>query len=371
MDKFAKNHYLPQLDGLRLVAFLLVFIHHFPSGPPNALWQAVHEYGWLGVDLFFAISAFLITFLLYEEQKTTGRLHIRQFYIRRLLRIAPLYYAYLLFISLLMGSVLFSDNTLRQRLTGLLAFTDNGFGAVGGYSTIPYTDHLWTQSYEMQFYLLVPFIYYALAGIRMRWRIILSLAVMLISLWLRHEAIAAGYSHPAIYMLPILRPESLLAGLLLGFAFQETNIFTKSGRIIMHIATVVAMGCLLGMITQQQTIRIYGVWQYYLYAVVAAIAICALYAALKPGSITGALLRARPLSYLGKISYGLYVYHFICINYTPAFLARLGMEHTGWGGHFLFALALTITVATLSYYILERPILKIKERYSFVLSKRA
>jgi peptidoglycan/LPS O-acetylase OafA/YrhL len=85
--------YFPELDGLRFIAFALVFIHHAPS-LNNRVMGALHRFGWIGVDLFFALSAFLFVKILSKEFDKTGTITIGKFYIRRGLRIWPIYAIY-------------------------------------------------------------------------------------------------------------------------------------------------------------------------------------------------------------------------------------------------------------------------------------
>ncbi len=86
--------YLPEVDGLRFFAFLLVFIHHFRVSE-NVFFKYLHEFGWVGVDLFFLLSAFLLTYLLRREYSEKNNINIRFFFIRRVLRIWPLYFIYI------------------------------------------------------------------------------------------------------------------------------------------------------------------------------------------------------------------------------------------------------------------------------------
>ena len=148
-----RRFYQPELDGLRFYAFLGVFVYHtLPSQAMPWLWGAVIKSGAAGVDLFFALSAFLITSLLLRERQQTGRISLRLFYLRRILRIWPLY-----FVVLALGVVL-AHTVPDQRLpwyyiAGYLLFIGNWVSAAFGHPQ-SICSPLWTVSIEEQFYLV-------------------------------------------------------------------------------------------------------------------------------------------------------------------------------------------------------------------------
>src|SRR5689334_13759146 len=120
-EKFYK-FYIPELDGLRFIAFLLVFLNHAPFIINNSLSRSIHEYGWMGVDLFLCLSAYLITRLLAMEYQISGKIHAQFFYLRRILKIWPLYF---LFIGLLIAHQIYVHDAapeLKQRVIGMTLF---------------------------------------------------------------------------------------------------------------------------------------------------------------------------------------------------------------------------------------------------------
>jgi len=148
--------FLPELDGLRFIAFLLIFIHH-SSTQGVAIFREIKTIGWLGVEIFFCLSAFLLTRLLLRERDQFGTVDVYKFFMRRILRIWPLYFTYVILAIILSvyWHVITSGNL--HRIVGLLTFTDNFFAAFQGFNPIRFTGHLWTISYEEQFYLCLPF----------------------------------------------------------------------------------------------------------------------------------------------------------------------------------------------------------------------
>jgi len=149
--------YAPQLDSLRFLAFLLVLIHHSQYYEAIPLWVTISKYGWMGVDLFLCLSAFLFARLLYVEFQEKGDIHIGYFYLRRGLRIWPLYWFFFgLMLTLSIGQH-GSNPYLWKRSLGMLTFTDNLVSMSLGYNlALLYSAHLWTISYEEQFYLVIP-----------------------------------------------------------------------------------------------------------------------------------------------------------------------------------------------------------------------
>ena len=150
--------YYPELDSLRFFAFLLVLIHHAPYLESIKFWSTLSKYGWMGVDLFLCLSAFLFARLLYVEYQNTGDINVGYFYLRRALRIWPLYLFFLGLVIFLSVQKNGWNPTIIQRTIGMLTFTDNLLTAVFGYSALLYSAHIWTISYEEQFYIIIPWV---------------------------------------------------------------------------------------------------------------------------------------------------------------------------------------------------------------------
>jgi peptidoglycan/LPS O-acetylase OafA/YrhL len=161
--------YLPQLDGLRFCAFLLVFLHHSPVFPGGSRAAAsVKDMGWVGVDLFFVLSAYLLIALLQKEYAATGATDFKKFFIRRALRIWPLFYVYVATCFVHFVATDGEDLTkMTGRTIGHLFFVDNFFSAFSGeYNPLPFTPHLWTIAFEEQIYLFMPLLFMAIVGLR-------------------------------------------------------------------------------------------------------------------------------------------------------------------------------------------------------------
>src|SRR5215831_13325413 len=170
----AKTHiFFPNLDGLRFISFFVVFLHHcylsffsYLRGSSPTAWQVqsfLFKYGTLGVNFFFVLSGFLITYLLLKEKELTGTVHVGNFYVRRILRIWPLY-----FLCLLIGFVVFP---LLKKMSGELPhesanpwyyiFLAANFDYLHTWPTKPdaiLLSVLWSVAVEEQFYLTWPII---------------------------------------------------------------------------------------------------------------------------------------------------------------------------------------------------------------------
>ena len=225
--------YQPELDGLRFYAFLGVFVFHalpvdtpFFSGlhlPLPWLWKAVIQSGAAGVDLFFALSAYLITSLLLRERLVTGGISLRLFYIRRILRIWPLY-----FLVLALGASVAHASRLSHLwyytqslpwyyIAGYITFLSNWiYAAFGGPQSI--CAPLWTVSIEEQFYLVWP----ALAKtLRPRGMFIAAVGALLLTTVIQLLVLSSGAKLGYIYFGSASRCGSLAVGIILALGVDR------------------------------------------------------------------------------------------------------------------------------------------------------
>ncbi len=311
--------YRPALDGLRGVAILLVVGKHAFDWPKE---------GGLGVDLFFVLSGFLITSLLLEEQSRRGRVSLRQFYRRRALRLFPALFAMLL-AYLAVKAVEGDLATALQPVAIAVGYAANLVLANG--SSMPASlNHLWSLAQEEQFYLLWPPILLIAIRYRARWLAKLTIAAIVIVAFERARLAGGGASLDRVYFAPDTHAEPLLVGSLFGI--------WQAGGLPMLLAAGLA-------------------------------AIVVLSAARDETGIAR-LLRARPLVSLGRISYGLYLWH------VPLLAAFGAAALAGGALRSLTAVAVSIAIAVVSYHYVERPFLRRKygpvpsnDSWMFVLGK--
>ena len=371
MDKGNDKTYFPELDALRFFAFLLVFIHHTPVIIQHPFWLGLHEYGWMGVDLFLCLSAFLFTKLLYTEYQRTGTINIPYFYIRRTLRIWPLYF---LFVIAMMYVGLFNKynlgaESLYWRAAGMFTFTDNIFAAfTAKYNPFPYALHLWTIAYEEQFYAIIPWALRYLFKKTWRVKLLILTAVLALGFVLRAVVIGLHVPHPAIWVLPITHFEPILFGLLIGLGLFD-SILNKIPWVLvglMGIGTLAAVGGLpnVDVITWSLMLT------YLLTGLGSALLLHTILRAGRSPSLR--LLFNKPLAFLGKISYGLYVYHLLAKGIAAKILNPPPTNYWLWVfAVFVLPLLLTIIMSAISYLLLEKPFLHMKDRFAIVSSRPA
>lgn len=339
-----KRFYYPQLDGLRFIAALLVLIHHGPALPYLA---TVKTYGWVGVDLFLALSAFLITKLAVLEFETSGGFSLRAFFIRRALRIWPLYLAFatsVCALSAIFGKV--DPSVALGWWLSHLSFSNNVATAAFGYSPVYWSSHLWTISLEEQAYLGIALFLsaYFLSGRKHALPILLGTVGILIIA--RLGLTVLGAKHPFVWVLP-LRADAFLLGCLAGLI----RIRPQGWLFFLGVAIV----CTVALFPPVGSNNAYDVFGYTIIAVGSVMLIL--------GATKIPLLGSPFISYLGKISYGIYVYH----------LAGLYVGDVLSDGKpvplMVIAVGTTVGMAAISYRFLERPFLKLKTRFQIVQSR--
>ena len=363
------GHYYPELDSLRFLAFLLVLIHHSPYMKSIAFWQTLSKFGWMGVDLFLCLSAFLFARLLYVEHQEKGDVNVGYFYLRRALRIWPLYFFF--FAAMLTISVQqdgWSSYTLKRSI-GMLTFTDNIFAAFFNYNfAIWFTDHLWTISYEEQFYLIIPWVLRIFYRIKRMTTILILAGVIFLGMLIRALFIYFQVDHPVIWVLPITHFEAIFGGLIIGLGLFEKTLKKIPGLILLSSGIFA-----LYLVTRLPNINNIQ-WKLMLSYPLIGLGVTLILSAVMRGNLwlLSSLFKNKTLGYLGKISYGLYVYHVGCIWLAQEFIKRfVSPERLLVYPLSVLSLALTITVmvSMLSYQFLEKPFLRLKERFTFIKSR--
>ncbi len=355
----SKRFYRPELDIIRLIGFLCVFLHHSIARVPDAPGQfsfkiAVANAFSFGLCLFFVLSAYLIATLLLREKEQTGTIALRQFYFRRILRIWPLY-----FLALLGGMAWsFHQGRLATDRTWYLA----AFLMAANF--IPWPDtivqHLWSISIEEQFYLILPAF---LRKLSRRGLLIFALAMIAAA---NAALIRFGLLHAdtdkQVWSNTFVQFEMFAAGILLALHhYQRETVLKSIGQRLLAAAFLPAAWFIAA-----YTFRIKGIWQPALgpLSLCAGYALVAISCCLLITSVIGLHKWPQWMIYMGKISYGLYVFHKPVIYFLaleakplPALLRKL------------LALAITSLLAWLSYRFFETPFLRLKERFEIVRSR--
>jgi peptidoglycan/LPS O-acetylase OafA/YrhL len=361
--------YRPELDALRFFAFLGVFITHsvrFGSegmldGHPFLLNVAVgiESMGRFGLSLFFLLSSFLITSLLLAEQEKTGAVHLGSFYLRRILRIWPLYFSFLLatyIVGRFWAPAAFSSS-------GLFAFcllSGNWYIVAG--ETVPLSlTILWSISVEEQFYLVWPSIVRHMTRARMRQ---FCVGVAGVSLLCTYLLARSGQTVLQVWCNTLSEMGLFAVGALLAIHLGLKDHRKSGARAAIGILGGLACWTVAHCIGFAPIHPPPAVWPA-VYGLVAAGCASFLWAFLH----LPRLLIHPALVYLGRISYGLYVFHALYLE-----LGEHLLRDNGPHLRYLWlpiVLAVTVGTAALSYEFFEKPFLRIKHRFEFVHSRTA
>jgi peptidoglycan/LPS O-acetylase OafA/YrhL len=344
--------YQPVLDGLRGVAILLVLgVNSLMGFLPG---------GFVGVDIFFVLSGFLITTLLVEEWTRSGTISLKRFYARRALRLLPA--LFLLLVASCAYAALFQSHetaavTCREAIWVLFYFANWMLTIEHAVGSL---DHAWSLSVEEQFYFVWPVVLLSLLrlGVR-RERVLLLLALLIIgsAAW-RAALWHSGAHYLRLYYGSDARADALLIGCVLGLLFSWNLLPTVAGaRVARRASALVAIVFL----------AIIALWvphdSAFLYAggftLIALSAAAVLAGAL--GSRSEGILGSPVLVWIGRISYSLYLWHY------PVFhvLRVERFDSFGWSPMLVQALRFTaaFVAACASFYLVERPFLRLKRRF--------
>jgi len=369
--------YRPELDALRFLAFAMVLVHHIMpigadqyipwSSHPNVrfLLDRLQSAAGFGLSLFFCLSAYLIGSLLLREKERTGTIHLKAFYIRRILRIWPLYLT-----ALILGFIRSYSSNMRHypgAFAAYLLLAGNWYCGVYGFPMNPILP-LWSISVEEQFYLFIP-VSVKRGGARM-----LALVSVVLYLLFLLSGIILAHVHAkqdTIWTNSFVQFSTFASGLVLAIWLKHrsgpaTSLSLQLMNGILAIALLVASAIFFNPngdgppITWIALIGGYG-----LVSIASALFI---YAVLQ-----------RPwtppvfLVYLGKVSFGLYVFHSWAIGLAKAILAKHVISSHDSISYslcmLLVAFGISLALASLSYRFLESPFLRMKDKFSFIHSR--
>lgn len=343
------------LDGLRGLAIAVVMIFHVGFSWARG--------GSVGVDVFFVLSGFLITLLLMQEWDKNHRISLGRFYARRVLRLYP---ALLLVLAAVLIYTSVVTHPIGTRpfsvvILGPLLYITDVQGASGHIPGLTLTEHTWSLAIEEQFYLIWPPLLALLlafgARVRLLFGVVLGLAaasaVLTTTLWSGSESLNRVYSGPDT------RAQALLVGCALGLAMSAG--WLPSRRWVNALLQITGLAGVAALVAYTIGGSFQDAWNYRGYGLLlvalAAVAVIAA-AVANPTAPIARVLALPPLVALGRISYGLYLWHwpvFLVLN--SAYLRRSFLETQ------IIRFTVTVAVTLLSYWLIEKPCLRLRHRF--------
>jgi peptidoglycan/LPS O-acetylase OafA/YrhL len=353
------------LDGMRGVAILAVVCFHF----------GYLGVGWAGVQMFFVLSGFLITSILLAERDYPFSFYVKRFYWRRALRIFPLYFAFVGVIAI--AALSYGAPAFRQQWPYLLTYTFNYARLLPDYIGPRYWGHLWSLSVEEQFYLVWPTLIFFLPRRTLGWALVgLIVATPLLRLAIEMSLPARILEHPVGYLsyfLTICQLDAFASGALVA-CLHGIGRIRRPVRLWLFVSVLTLGIGIANQLTTSDAARFrtltlgYPIflashyqssWGYTVLNVWSA---TLLMVALQKNAISR-FFRFGPLAHVGKISYGVYVFHFPVLALMQQQLHwPFGSRSAGGLAVFAVYLALTLAVSQISYVAFERRFLALKNR---------
>jgi peptidoglycan/LPS O-acetylase OafA/YrhL len=356
------------LDGIRGLAILMVLIRHLVTinsdvqTPFYAVARNIQGSLASGVDVFFALSGFLITRIL--VQTASDKHFFRNFYARRALRIFPLYYGVLLVVFALTpvfhihwGGDQWRLLTYSNHLVPSRSGDPWNFYYGGSVNLV----NFWSLHIEEQFYMLWPVFVFFLRSPRRLLRVAAS--VSLVCLVLRVVLYHRGYSSEFIYTALITRADSLLIGACLALGLR-TSLHAR----LLKWATPGFIGSLLLVIADNFAQHFVpwsaAILSNLIYTLVSICATALIAMCLKPASKTAFVFRSGGLVFFGRYSYGLYIFHSVLpmlyMRWLPPLTQSIGRPALGHLLETIAELAMALGASMLSYHFFEKPLLRLK-----------
>lgn len=349
--------YYPQLDSLRTIAAIGVINLHWLNHNYLMAFGIDKSFNWgfgkYGVQLFFVLSGFLITEILIrnKDSNNKGKV-ILNFFIRRALRLFPIYYLLVLYL------ILIKDQFVIDNVGWFLTYTVNiKFFLLDGLIDV-WSNHLWTLSIEEQFYLLFPVIFLFTPKIK---EYLLPLAFIFIAVVTKQ--IGHG-TEKSIFLLTIAQTDMLGIGILIALIkHKHESVYLKLSSnkmatpiIILLIANVIAYYFFLD--------NVY-ISTFFPYSLMISFGLLVLKATYGFTGCIGRILEFKFLKHLGKISYGLYLYHKVIPLSLLIIFNKFGVSIENVVLYYLINFILLVAISHLSWIILESPILRLKSRYMY------
>lgn len=368
--------HVPALDGVRGLAIVLVLVLHFRvpallGSPLGKIYDRLALAGWVGVDLFFVLSGFLITGILLDTKNDPH--YLSNFFARRFLRIFPVYYGFLFFLYVLLAHLhpfrsAGYTNAVAHQAWFWLYGTNILIALHGTWSVAPGTAHFWSLAVEEQFYILWPAVIWCTPGRRVKRlciALILGAPLLRLFLWSR------GANPIANYVLMPTRVDALAIGALIAASLRDPTSRESLVRWARPLAIATAVAWIALFVARGEWSESDSVVQVVGYSIqdifFAAVLVVTL--GVNGRSTLGRLFETRLLRKLGHYSYAMYVLHpFVAGLVVPRLLRRRPAMLSDFGQQvavLLIAIAVTTAVAALSWHVYEHPFLRLKRYFKY------
>ncbi len=356
--------HIKSLDGIRFVAVTLVLAEHWLDGmlPFGA--------GYLGVCMFFVLSGFLITNILLkakladDAQKKSHYQSLKLFYIRRTIRIFPIYYI-LIFIAFFFG-----EPSIRKFFWWCISYTSNFF--IASHQTwMGAADHLWSLAVEEQFYLFFPFVVFFISIKNLPKTFLLFICI---SVLLRAFFYMKGYAWMTSYVLMPTCLDAFGMGALMAYFFKFNkasfeSIFRNNILLIFSVLAYILVNLTIHQFEVEKGI----VSVVFLRIFESILSVFVIGNAIVGQKFLNPFLEHNWVVYIGKISYGVYIFHNFIYNpfhssethLMVRFFKQYNFLNDNVFLKFFFLYGITVLLATLSWFLIEKPINKLKDKYSY------
>jgi len=348
--------HLKELDGVRGLAALMVMFFHFfqyhgvhGSAIKNAI-QKVSIFGQTGVTLFFVLSGFLITRILLKTKTESN--FFKAFYARRILRIFPLYYLFLIIYYFVLPGLTSGSVAPFQQQWYYWVYLQNFALTFNWANTGP--NHFWSLAVEEHFYFFWPLIVYFLPSKKI---VTAAWSLMILSLLTRIVLLNAGYG---VFYFTFTNLDALVAGALLATREHKYGLQAfKAKKFAYLLVASLAPALVMWVFTGGKSLVLIQALKFPLIALV-YLALIGLVISTAQSKITTTLFKNKPILYAGKISYGLYVYHPVIFIYYNAYYTTNNVVFD-----MAICFAAAILVATASYYLFEVRMLYFKKYFEY------
>jgi peptidoglycan/LPS O-acetylase OafA/YrhL len=352
--------YMPFLDGLRAVSILLVLAFHQIGRRTALIGEQVN--GWVGVELFFIISGFLITSILLKEQDKTGSYNLKNFYVRRWLRLCPAYYTFLLF---MMGFMIFrgEHDFAAFALAGLYLTNIDMCLATGLIPASTGLLHSWSLCVEEQFYLLWP------GAMKLSGKKALPICLSLIAAVYLWRLYLASHGTSWMYLSVGLdtKLDSIMCGVAIALLWRLPSWKAKAEQLLKKPFTQAAIAGLLLVACHfvghpgTEEPMIFWALKFPIVLMFMSLFLVSLLA--NQSSPIARFLSTKPMVWIGRLSYSLYLWH-VVVNFPITNDVFQTICHHKQSIVEIAKYATCFGLAAGSYYLIEQPFLKLKRKFS-------